>query len=471
MSFVFKQANDSISSMESLLNFTLETPLLGLTLAAVTGAIIGLLLAYLLVRKERQDKAFLQQQLLNAQQDNKQLSDSHLHLNREHAELGERIKQMQEQVDNGEHFEQQYYALKNQLSAHEARLQEQQNKVREQAEFIKNSSQQLANQFSHIGQKILDEKGQKFTQLNKESMSHLVQPLKQQLSDFQKLINLTSSRQTEQQATLSSEIKQILNLNKVLSEQAENLTNALTAQSKAQGNWGELVLKRLLETAGLTSGREFETEQSFSQGGKRFRPDVLIHLPDDKQLIIDAKVSLTAYERMINAGDDAEQSNQLQHHISSLKSHINSLSQKNYADIEALNTLGFVVMFVPVEGALMTALQHQPDLLEYAYNQHVIPLAASGLLVTLRTVMRLWQIDKQNKNAQEIASRAGLLIDKFSGLLDDFKEIDDRLKQAQNAWDKADNKLSTGKGNLIRQAQQLSELGARHNKQLPKLDD
>lgn len=457
--------------MQSLINFTLESPLLSLLSAATTGIILGVLLAYLFVRKERQDKDFLKQQLISAQQDNKQLSDSQLQLNRQHAELGERIKQLQKAVSSGEQFEQQYYQLKNQLSTHRARLEEQQNKVREQAEFIKTSSQQLTNQFSHIGQKILDEKGQKFTQLNKESLSHLVQPLKQQLTEFQQLINLTTNRQTEQQATLRSEIKQILQLNKVLSEQAENLTKALTAQSKAQGNWGELVLKRLLETAGLTLGREFETEQSFTQNGKRYRPDVLIHLPDEKQLIIDAKVSLTAYERMINSTDEQDQSNQLQLHISSLKNHMNALSEKNYAAIEELNTLGFVVMFVPVEGALMTALQHQPDLLEYAYNQHVIPLAASGLLVTLRTVMRLWQIDKQNKNAQEIASRAGLLIDKFSGFLDDFNEIKDRLNQAQQAWDGANNKLATGRGNLIRQAEQLSELGAKHSKQLPKLDD
>ncbi|MCW8869497.1 MAG: DNA recombination protein RmuC [Proteobacteria bacterium] len=457
--------------MESLLNFTLSNPIIALLIAFIVGLFTALILAYGVVRKQRVDNAFVEQQLLTAQQDNKQLQESHLDLNRQQAEQGERIRQLQKSVSDCEHFEQQYYDLSNQMTGYKIRLEEQQNKVREQAEFIKSSGQQLANQFSHIGQKILDEKSQKFTQLNKESLTHLVKPLKQQLSEFQQLINLTSNRQTEQQATLRSEIKQILQLNKVLSEQAENLTNALTAQSKAQGNWGELVLKRLLETAGLTLGREFETEQSFNQDGKRFRPDVLIHLPDDKKLIVDAKVSLTAYERMINTSDEAEQANQLQQHINSLKSHVKNLSEKNYADIEALNTLGFVVMFVPVEGALMTALQHQPDLLEFAYNQHVIPLAASGLLVTLRTVMRLWQIDKQNKNAQEIANRAGLLIDKFSGFLDDFNSVKERLDQAQEAWEGANNKIAKGRGNLIRQAEQLSELGAKHSKQLPKLDD
>jgi len=457
--------------MESLLNFTLSNPIIALLIAFIVGLFTALILAYGVVRKQRVDNAFVEQQLLTAQQDNKQLQERHLDLNRQQAEQGERIRQLQKSVSDCEHFEQQYYDLSNQITGYKIRLEEQQNKVREQAEFIKSSGQQLANQFSHIGQKILDEKSQKFTQLNKESLTHLVKPLKQQLSEFQQLINLTSNRQTEQQATLRSEIKQILQLNKVLSEQAENLTNALTAQSKAQGNWGELVLKRLLETAGLTLGRESETEQSFNQDGKRFRPDVLIHLPDDKKLIVDAKVSLTAYERMINTSDEAEQANQLQQHINSLKSHVKNLSEKNYADIEALNTLGFVVMFVPVEGALMTALQHQPDLLEFAYNQHVIPLAASGLLVTLRTVMRLWQIDKQNKNAQEIANRAGLLIDKFSGFLDDFNSVKERLDQAQEAWEGANNKIAKGRGNLIRQAEQLSELGAKHSKQLPKLDD
>ncbi len=218
-------------------------------------------------------------------------------------------------------------------------------------------------------------------------------------------------------------------------------------------------------------GREFEVERSFSQNGQRFRPDVLIHLPEDKQLIIDAKVSLTAYERMVNAEDEDSQLIQLNQHVTSLKNHIKQLSSKNYAEITDLNTLGFVVMFVPVEGALMTALQHEPGLLEQAYNLNVIPLSASGLLVTLRTVMRLWQIEKQNKNAQTIADRAGLLIDKFTGLVDDFNVIKERLDQAKSAWDSADNKLSQGRGNLISQAHKLKELGAKNSKILPPEDD
>ncbi|MCX7546116.1 DNA recombination protein RmuC [Marinicella sp. S6413] len=442
-----------------------------MVLAFLMGLTASLFVWYLNHRKQQQDNRFIEQQLINAQQENKELIDNHLQLNRQQAELGERLKQMQKSVIEGEQFERQYYDLKNQMAGYKARLEEQQNKVREQAEFIKNSGQQLANQFSHIGQKILDEKGQKFTRLNQESLSNLVNPLKLQLTEFQNLINTTASRQTEQQASLKTEIKNIQKLNTLLSEQAENLTKALTAQSKVQGSWGELVLKRILETAGLVLGREFETERSFNQNGQRFRPDVLIHLPDDKQLVIDAKVSLTAYERMVNATDDTTHASELQQHVSSLKNHIKQLADKNYADIEDLNTLGFVVMFVPVEGALMTALQHDPGLLEQAYNKNVIPLSASGLLVTLRTVMRLWQFEKQNKNAQEIANRAGLLIDKFTGLLDDFKDIKDRLDQAQSAWAKADNKLSDGHGNLIRQAHQLSELGARHSKALPKLED
>ncbi|WP_267184570.1 DNA recombination protein RmuC [Marinicella gelatinilytica] len=457
--------------MQSLINFTLENPVLSMVLAFLMGLTASLFVWYLNHRKQQQDNRFIEQQLINAQQENKELIDNHLQLNRQQAELGERLKQMQKSVIEGEQFERQYYDLKNQMAGYKARLEEQQNKVREQAEFIKNSGQQLANQFSHIGQKILDEKGQKFTRLNQESLSNLVNPLKLQLTEFQNLINTTASRQTEQQASLKTEIKNIQKLNTLLSEQAENLTKALTAQSKVQGSWGELVLKRILETAGLVLGREFETERSFNQNGQRFRPDVLIHLPDDKQLVIDAKVSLTAYERMVNATDDTTHASELQQHVSSLKNHIKQLADKNYADIEDLNTLGFVVMFVPVEGALMTALQHDPGLLEQAYNKNVIPLSASGLLVTLRTVMRLWQFEKQNKNAQEIANRAGLLIDKFTGLLDDFKDIKDRLDQAQSAWAKADNKLSDGHGNLIRQAHQLSELGARHSKALPKLED
>lgn len=457
--------------MQSLINFTLENPVLGLFLAIMTGLLLAVLLVFLQVGKHRRDKLFLEQQLLQVQQENKQLNDTHVSLNRSQAELSERIKQMHKSVLEGEQFERQYYTLKSEMTDYKARLQANQKKVEEQAEFIKVSGQQLANQFSHIGQKILDEKGQKFTRLNQESLSTLVNPLKQQLTEFQQLINNNANRQTEQQASLKTEITQIHKLNTLLSQQAENLTKALTAQSKAQGSWGELVLKRLLETAGLVVGREFEVERSFSQNGRHFRPDVLIHLPEDKQLIIDAKVSLTAYERMVNAEDEDSQLVQLNQHVTSLKNHIKQLSSKNYADIADLNTLGFVVMFVPVEGALMTALQHEPGLLEQAYNQNVIPLSASGLLVTLRTVMRLWQIEKQNKNAQTIADRAGLLIDKFTGLVDDFNVIKERLDQAKSAWDSADNKLSQGRGNLISQAHKLQELGAKNSKVLPPESD
>jgi|SRR5690554_4723960 len=457
--------------MQSLINFTLENPVLSLFLAFMCGLSVAVLMTFLLAGKHRRDKHFVEQQLLQLQQENKRLNDTHVSLNRSQAELSERIKQMHRAVLEGEQFERQYYALNGEMTEYKARLEAQQKKVEEQAAFIKESGQQLANQFSHIGQKILDEKGQKFTRLNQESLSNLVNPLKQQLSEFQQLINNNANRQTEQQASLKTEITQIHKLNTLLSQQAENLTKALTAQSKAQGSWGELVLKRLLETAGLVVGREFEIERSFSQNGQRFRPDVLIHLPEDKQLVIDAKVSLTAYERMVNAEDDENQLLQLNQHVASLKNHIKQLSSKNYADISDLNTLGFVVMFVPVEGALMSALQHEPGLLEQAYNQNVIPLSASGLLVTLRTVMRLWQIEKQNKNAQTIADRAGLLIDKFTGLVDDFNTIKERLDQAKSAWDSADNKLSQGRGNLISQAHKLQELGAKNSKILPPESD
>jgi DNA recombination protein RmuC len=299
-------------------------------------------------------------------------------------------------------------------------------------------------------------------------MDQVVTPLQKQLQEFQSLIQRNATEGLAQQKSMKSEIERIYQLNQELSKKATDLTKALTSESKTQGNWGELILHRLLEVAGLEQGREFETEVSFTnEDGKRYRPDVLIHLPQSKDLVVDAKVSLTAFERYINAEDNTEKQNQLKAHVQSMKTHIDGLSKKSYQNIEQLDCLDFVLMFVPVESAYLEAINAQPGLLEEAYKKNVLLVSASNMLATLRTVMVLWQNENQNKNAQLIADRAGKMYDKLVGFVNDLNNIKTRLDQADSAWYAAENKLKTGKGNLITQADTLKQLGARNSKQLP----
>ena len=345
------------------------------------------------------------------------------------------------------------------------RMDEQNKKMEEQKKFIQESEDTLRQQFHRMTEKVLDEKSQKFTKQNQENLQGLLKPLHQQMSDFQKLVHENQSKRQSQHELLNHQIEQLKNLNLNISEEANNLTRALKAESKTQGNWGELVLQRVLESSGLQEGREFETEKSFKSDGSTYRPDVVIHLPKGKDMIIDSKVSLSDYEQFINAAD-ADKEQHLNNHISSIKRHIEQLSSKNYHNIEGLQSLDYILMFVPVEAAYLEAMNAQPSLFEDAFKKNILVLSTSNLLATLKTVAALWQNEDQNKNAIEIARHAGLMYDKFVGFVNDLSEIKTRLDQADSAWHAAENKLKSGKGNLIGKTQYLKKLGARAQKLL-----
>ncbi|WP_154222562.1 DNA recombination protein RmuC [Marinicella rhabdoformis] len=341
-----------------------------------------------------------------------------------------------------------------------------QERLKAQQNFIEQAQQQLKDQFNHLGQKILDEKTHKFTEVNKQNIKNLVTPLHDQLKDFSTLVNRSNKENAVQSESLKIELNRINQMNQILSKKAEDLTHALKSESKTQGNWGEMVLKKLLDLAGLEEGREYQTEVSFTESGKQKRPDVLVNLPDGKTLIIDSKVSLTAYERYVNAEDDQIRDTALKGHLQSLNQHISGLSAKNYQQLEGIETVDFVLMFVAIEPAYLTAVNQDTMLLENAYHKNVLLVSASNLLATLRTVSLLWQNDKQNKNARDIASRAGKLIDKFSGFYEDFNKIRGQLDSMERTWETADKKLRTGSGNLYRQMEQLADLGAKNTKKL-----
>ncbi len=473
--------------MKNLLSYAEIYLLESLMISLFFGLILSALLAWFLWSKakaqwqllahEKQQTAtqLHQQQFQQLQSEHEKISTEHeqqerelMRLNKLSVKLSEQYKYSQEKAHLADERQRALNQAEKQLTQLNAEAVHQQQRFKEQAEFIKNSQQTMSDHFNTLGQKILEEKTAKFTDRNKEQMNQVVTPLQKQLQEFQTLINHNATEGLAQQKSMKSEIERIYTLNQELSKKAEDLTKALTSESKIQGNWGELILYRLLELAGLEQGREFETETSFTnEDNKRYRPDVLIHLPQNKTMIVDAKVSLTAFERYVNAETDSERQSNLKQHVTSMKSHIDGLTKKSYQNIEQLDSLDFVLMFVPIESAFLEAINSQPNLLEEAYKKNVLIVSASNLLATLRTVMVLWQNENQNKNAQLIADKAGKMYDKFVGFVDNLNDIKQRLDQADAAWYAAENKLKTGRGNLMTQADNLKQLGARNSKQLP----
>ncbi len=396
----------------------------------------------------------------------KHLTDLRLHLTGQLSHYqteAQRLPELEQQLHNAR---EKLTALSSQNAALQTRLEEQQHLNREQRSLLETTQESMQAQFENLAQKIFDEKSQKFTQQNQHNLKNTLSPLQTQLQHFQELIRKTHEEDVEKQSVLLKEIENLKQLNLNISEEARNLTRALKADSKTQGNWGELVLERVLESSGLQKGREYETQKSLSQDGKRYQPDVIIHLPQGKDLIVDAKVSLTAYERYRNAANETERAGYLKEHIHSLRTHMRQLADKAYQDLEGLNTIDLVLMFVPVEPAYLEAMNAEPALMEEAFNRKVLMLSTSNLLATLRTIATLWQNEKRNENAMEIARQAGALYDKFVGFCADLAEIKKRLDEADRAWHKAENKLNSGRGNLVHSAEKLKQLGARAKKQL-----
>ena len=359
------------------------------------------------------------------------------------------------------------------------RLQEQQHAAQERQALSDQAAQEriamlervreeFADRFKAVAGELLEEKSRRFSEHNAASLGTLLNPLREQLGDFRKTVAEVYDKESRERALLKHEIEALKQVNQRISEDALNLTRALKGQSHTQGAWGELVLERLLEASGLQKGREYETQVSLKDDdGGRPRPDVIVHLPEARDLIIDAKVSLTAYERYCATTDDDERALQLGAHVASLRAHVRELAERRYSDLPGVNSLEFVLMFVPVEAAFIEAVHHDDALHAFALERQVVIVTASTLLATLRTVASLWRFDDRNRNAFEIAERAGRLYDKFVGFIEDIEEARRRLDAARDALAGAGAKLSTGRGNLVGQVEKLRELGAKAGKQLP----
>ncbi|MFW9611023.1 MAG: DNA recombination protein RmuC [Fluviibacter sp.] len=364
--------------------------------------------------------------------------------------------------------EQQLGILNTQIATLNTQLAQERNQNIEKIALLQNAREELSSQFKNLATDILEEKSKRFSEQNQQSLGQLLEPLKTRLQEFQGKVEQVYVQEGKDRSALAEQVRQLMELNRTVSQEANNLTRALKGSNKTQGNWGELILERVLETAGLRKGEEFDVQESHTTGdGKRLQPDVVLHLPEDRHLVIDAKATLVAYEDYASAEDDKHRDAALKRHLDAVRAHIKGLSDKNYQDLYGLKSLDFVLMFIPIEPAFMLAVTHDRDLFMDAWNKNVLLVSPSTLLFVVRTVASLWRQEAQNRNAQDIAKRGAELYDKLAGFVEDMESLGNRLTQAQKDYDGAISKLSTGRGNLIRQAEMLKKLGVKPNKALP----
>ncbi|SFT80599.1 DNA recombination protein RmuC [Pseudomonas marincola] len=347
-----------------------------------------------------------------------------------------------------------------------AELREQQDSHQQRLQDLQGSRDELRAQFAELAGKIFDEREKRFAETSQQHLGQLLDPLKERIQAFEKRVEESYQTEARERFSLGKELERLQQLNQRLGDEATNLTRALQGQ-KTQGNWGELILERVLEHAGLEKGREYQTQVSLrSSEGERFQPDVLIYLPGDRQVVVDAKVSLTAYQQYVAAEDDATRQQALKQHVLSLRSHLKGLSLKDYQRLEGLHSLDFVLLFVPIEAAFAAALQADPGLFQEAFEQNIVVVSPTTLLATLRVTDGLWRQERQSQNAREIAERAGALYDKFYAFIVDLDEMGSRLQQLDKAYGAARNKLCEGRGNIISRVENLKLLGARASKSL-----
>lgn len=342
-------------------------------------------------------------------------------------------------------------------------------RTKEQKEEINQLQEKFSKEFENLANKILEEKTQKFTEQNKENLKNILSPLQDKILHFEKKVEDTHKESIDYHAALRQQILGLREMNAQMSKETINLTKALKGDSKMQGNWGELVLERVLEKSGLEKGREYEVQQSFTnEEGTRILPDVIINLPDGKKMVVDSKVSLTAYEKYVNEEDDVQQNVYLKEHVNSVKRHVEQLSDKRYQDIYQMESPDFVLLFIPIEPAFALALQEDLTLYNKAFEKNIVIVTPSTLLATLRTIDSMWTNQKQQENAIEIARQAGALYDKFEGFVSDLIKIGKKMDEAKVEYSSAMNKLTEGKGNLVTSAEKLKKMGAKAKKALPE---
>ena len=349
----------------------------------------------------------------------------------------------------------------------EEKLSSQQSNFESQLKMVQEAKVSLGQEFENLANRIFDDKQTKFSEQSKQALETSLSPLRRDLGDFRKQVSSAYDKENADRNRLAGQISELQKQTMKVSSDAASLANALKGDNKQQGNWGEFVLEKLLEDSGLSKGREYETQVALKdEEGKRRNPDVIIHLPEGRDIIIDAKVSLIDYERYFHAEEGEGRNQSLNQHLNSLRAHIKGLSVKNYEKLENVNSLDFVLIFIPVESAFMLALDNDPDIMREAYDKGIILVSPSTLMVTLRTIKNLWRYADQNINAQQIAEKAGALYDLFVLHVEALEDIGKHLDKSKDAYDTAFKRLSTGRGNLVKRSEELKTLGAKTKKAL-----
>ena len=421
----------------------------------ITGLIAGFLLGFLFFRLKEQTSenervktsAQLEERLRNLQSENEKLDENLAIITRQR-----------------EHFQLQ-------LSKADAEMDGLREKLVLQKSEMEELQKKFTTEFENIANKILEKNSEKFTATNQKNMGEVLNPLKEKIELFERKVEDTYKQGLKDQTDLRAELKKLFDLNSKISEEANNLTKALKGDVKKQGNWGEVVLERILERSGLNEGTQGYKKQfsDTTEDGRRFQPDIVINLPDNKHIIIDSKVSLIAYERAVNAENEEERAKNVKDHILSLKTHCKGLSEKHYQSARHLNSPDFVLLFIPIESSFSIAIQEDQDIFSYAWDLKVVLVSPSTLLATLRTIASIWQQENQTRNAMEIARQGGALYDKFVGFISDMEKMGKSISNTQSTYNDAMSKLHTGSGNLVSRVESIKKLGAKTTKDLPKL--
>ncbi|MCQ3830958.1 DNA recombination protein RmuC [Microbulbifer elongatus] len=395
--------------------------------------------------------------LLQALQGEHQVVQAQLASSREQASRHELdIQQLRSELE----------AKSSQLARYQVLVEKGEAALAEQKQQLEQTRASMAQQFENLANRIFEEKQQAFQRRSEDSLRKSLDPLERQLGDFRKRVEHVYDRENAERNSLMGQIKALREQTQRISDEALNLTSALKGDRKIQGNWGEVVLERLLEESGLQKGREYETQVSFTSDGRRRQPDVIVRLPENKDLIIDSKVSLVDYERYASAETDEERAAALKQHVNSLRAHITGLNKKAYEQLEGVRTLDFVFIFVPIEAAYMLAMQADPEMFRFAYERQIVLVSPTTLMATLRTVENIWRYEKQNKNAEKIADEAGKLHDQFALVLESLDNLGSRIRQADEAYQETYKRLATGRGNAVKRIDSLRKLGAKTRKQI-----
>lgn len=378
-------------------------------------------------------------------------------------------RSIEEEKKSNDRKEQEILDLTRKISAWESDYKHLNDKMVEQKSEIEKIQEKFRIEFRNLANDILEEKTKKFTEQNSIRLGEILNPLNQKIKEFEKKIEETYDKETQQRVSLKEEVKRLAELNQIVSKEASNLTKALKGEAKTQGNWGEVILENILEQSGLVKNREYFVQPSFTNdSGNRLQPDIVITYPGERSVIIDSKVSLTAFERYITSASEEKQETALKEHLISIRNHVKELASKSYHEIPQLKALDFVMMFLPVEPAYYLAIQEDPELWNFAYEKRILLISPTNLIASLKMIESMWRQEYQNKNVMEIARQSGALYDKFVGLISDLSDLGKRLDSAKIHYSSTMNKLSEGKGSLVSRVEQIKKLGAKTKKTLPQ---